>query len=167
MLGSMKRKHNMITNHRTIDYLVVHCSATQPKSDIGAVELDRMHRERGFFRSKPVGNLNLTGIGYHYVIRRNGSVEKGRDDSEVGAHVEGHNSHSIGICLVGGIDAHGKAENNYTLEQMHTLATLLATLRESYPKAKIWGHRDFPKIAKDCPCFDVRAWLTNTCPHLA
>lgn len=134
-----------------VRYLVVHCSATQPKSDIGVKEITRMHRERGF----------LT-IGYHFVIRRNGVIEAGRALDAIGAHVEGWNSRSLGICLVGGIDSTGKPENNFTADQFAALAQLLMELREKFPKASVQGHRDFPNVKKDCPCFDVRSWVKET-----
>lgn len=129
-------------------FLVVHCSATQPKQDIGAAEIERWHRQRRFL-----------AIGYHYVIRRDGTLEKGRPDDTVGAHVEGHNSASVGICLVGGVDAKMKAQDNFTPEQYETLHSLLGDLRVKYPKAEVLGHRDFPQVAKDCPSFDVKGWL--------
>ena len=165
---------------RPINLLVVHCSATPANQNIGAVELDRMHRERGFFRSKPVGNLNLTGIGYHYVIRRDGSIERGRDDSEVGAHAVGFNAKSLGICLVGGVEKSTdvtklstgevtkfKAVDNFTLDQKHTLATLLIKLGVTYQTTNILGHRDLPAVHKDCPSFDVKAWVKATIPTFA
>lgn len=134
-----------------VRYLVVHCSATPAKSDIGAKEITRMHRERGF----------LT-IGYHFVIRRNGTVEKGRDLDAIGAHVEGWNSRSLGICLVGGLDSNMKPQDNFTDEQYASLASLLQELRVGFPKASILGHRDLPNVKKDCPCFDVRSWVKET-----
>lgn len=151
-----------------VQYLVVHCSATPPEQNIGVVELDRMHRERGFLK-----------IGYHYVIRRNGVIEKGRADNEIGAHVEGYNHCSLGICLVGGVahadtvkrDNNGNlisfvAENNFTDDQFHSLALLLEKLRESFPHTTIQGHRDFPNVHKDCPSYDVKTWLADTAPNL-
>ena len=139
---------------RRIDYIVVHCSATPANMDIGAAEIDKWHRERGFSK-----------IGYHYVIRRNGTVEKGRDVSEVGAHVAGHNTNSIGVCLVGGVDANNKskADFNYTYAQMEALDVLLGDLLGGIldpkysPNVKIVGHRDLDP-GKACPCFDVRRW---------
>lgn len=119
-----------------------------------------MHRERGFLK-----------IGYHYVILRDGQIQKGRKDSEVGAHVVGHNVGSLGICLVGGLnDTTGKAENNFTEEQFAALSSLLFKLTLEHPKAKVLGHRDLsPDRNKDgkiqqsewlkvCPCFDVGNW---------
>ena len=131
-----------------IKFLVVHCSATPPNQDIGVPELDRMHRLRGFLK-----------IGYHYVIKRDGTVQKGRLDTEVGAHVEDWNHCSLGICMVGGVDAALKPEANSTEAQYGSLTTLLGTLKGSYPAAVIQGHRDFPQVAKACPSFNVKHWL--------
>lgn len=138
-------------NPATVKYLVVHCSATQAKADIGAKEIDRMHRQRGFMK-----------IGYHFVIRRSGLVEEGRKLTEIGAHVEGFNSCSVGICMVGGLGKDMKAADNFTADQYACLAELLIKLKEQFPSAEVLGHRDFPKVKKDCPCFDVRPWYKET-----
>jgi N-acetyl-anhydromuramyl-L-alanine amidase AmpD len=139
-----------------IKNLVVHCSASKPSLPCDAKVIDRWHRERGFLK-----------IGYHYVILRTGEVQKGRLDTEVGAHVEGHNTGSLGICLVGGLnEITGKAEMNYTPKQFSSLATLLTTLKDTYPKAYILGHRDFPNVHKDCPCMDIREWVKDVVPEL-
>lgn len=151
-----------MASHLPIKNLVVHCSATRPKTFVDASVIERMHRERGFLK-----------IGYHYVILRDGQIQKGRKDSEVGAHVAGHNVGSLGICLVGGLnDTTGKPENNYTEKQLASLSGLLFKLTLEHPKAKVLGHRDLSpdlngdgKIQqsewlKDCPCFDVGNWWT-------
>jgi len=85
---------------RIIDTVIVHCSATKPSMDIGVDVIRQWHMNKGW-----------SDIGYHYVIRRNGAVELGRDldkdgdvDEEIGAHAYGHNATSIGICLIGGVD---------------------------------------------------------------
>lgn len=134
-------------------YIAVHCAATPAGMDIGVKEIDRWHRTKGFLK-----------IGYHFVIRRTGQIELGRDEDEIGAHVQGYNAVSIGVCLVGGVDADdvSKAENNFTKEQFSTLRTLLERLQIQYPDAEVLGHRDFPDVAKACPSFDVRAWLKST-----
>lgn len=134
---------------RSIDKIVIHCSATPPSMDIGAVAIDEWHRIEN----------RWSGIGYHKVIRRNGAVEQGRDLERVGAHAKGHNSHSIGICMVGGVNSEGKAENNFTLHQFSALLDELIALTADYPDAVIVGHRDLPGVRKSCPCFDVSAWL--------
>lgn len=131
-----------------VRFIAIHCSATQPSSEIGVSEIDDMHRARGF-----------ACVGYHYVIRRNGIIEKGRPDTKAGAHVEGYNNRALGICLVGGIDGLGRSRNNFTPEQFASLRQLIAFLRVRFVDAEIKGHRDFPKVAKDCPCFDVGNWL--------
>jgi N-acetyl-anhydromuramyl-L-alanine amidase AmpD len=134
---------------RDIDFLVVHCAATKPKMDVGAKEIRQWHLDKGW-----------ADIGYHYVIRRSGEVEKGRLDEIPGAHVAGHNKNSIGICLVGGIDDDGHPEPNFTQEQFTALDLLLDELVVEYDLTEdaILGHRDFPGVGKACPSFDVRKW---------
>lgn len=135
------------------DYIAIHCSATNEKQNFGAADIDKWHRSKGW-----------ACIGYHYVIKRDGTVEQGRKESQIGAHVADWNAVSLGICLIGGIDAddHNKAEDNYTPEQWTSLIKLLKELKQRYPKAKIQGHRDFPDVHKACPCFDVKTWLATT-----
>lgn len=144
----MAYKSNTKKRERT-DYIAIHCSATG-NQNFGAADIDKWHRKNGW-----------ACIGYHYVIRRNGTVEEGRDEAVIGAHVAGHNEFSIGICMVGGVDAndHTKAVNNFTQEQFDSLKQLLVDLKVRYPEAKIQGHRDFPNVKKACPSFDVKAWL--------
>lgn len=143
----------LFTPRKVTKFIAIHCAATPPSADIGAKEIRQWHRAKGWI-----------DIGYHFVIRRDGRVEKGRPVNVVGAHVEGHNSNSIGICMVGGItsDATKKAANNFTDAQFAALAELLRELKISYPEAEILGHRDFPGVRKDCPSFDVRRWLATT-----
>ena len=94
------------------------------------------------------------GIGYHYVVRRNGLVEAGRPLWEVGAHVANHNRYSIGVCYEGGYDATGKGADTRTPAQKVALRKLLEELHERFPRAVIVGHHDLnPK--KSCPCFDA------------
>lgn len=131
-----------------VRYIAVHCSATPPTMNIGVADIDQWHRKARY-----------SCVGYHYVIRRSGVIEKGRPENKSGAHVHGFNSHAVGVCLAGGVDAEGRPENNYTPAQMQALRELLKVLASRYPRAVIQGHRDFPDVAKACPCFDVRAWL--------
>ena len=135
---------------RDINMIVIHCSATTAKqSQIGVKEIDKWHRQRGFFE-----------IGYHFVIKRSGEIQKGRDIEKIGAHAKGYNETSIGICLVGGIDKRGNPENNFTVAQFDALNALLHELIEQYPDIKvILGHRDLPLVNKACPSFDVSEWL--------
>lgn len=130
-----------------VRFIVVHCSATPPTMNIGRQEIDRWHRQRGFRE-----------IGYHYVIRRDGSIEVGRDLDKVGAHVEGYNAVSYGICLVGGVDADNQPEDNFEKAQKAALIPLIEKLLARSPKAKVLGHRDLPRVNKACPSFDVKEW---------
>jgi len=157
----MNAKPPYIPKHRkATDLLVVHCAATRPTQDIGVREITQWHIQRGF-----------DTVGYHYVIRRDGTVETGRPETAIGAHVKGHNAHSIGICLVGGVNTAGKPENSFLPSQLAALTELLAQLRSRYPDTRILGHRDLsPDLNKDgkitpnefikaCPSFDVATWL--------
>lgn len=136
---------------RNITHIAVHCSASQPdvKTDVNTIR--RWHLQRGF-----------TDVGYHYVIKTDGTLQIGRDESRTGAHVEGHNASSIGVCLIGGIDKAGRSVNNFSSAQFDALSHLLVDLKKRYPGAVIQGHRDFPGVKKDCPCFDVKSWLKTT-----
>ncbi|PVZ16426.1 MULTISPECIES: N-acetylmuramoyl-L-alanine amidase [unclassified Pseudomonas] len=158
--------NNTLTKRKRTSLLVVHCSATRRDQDIGALQITQWHQQRGW-----------ATIGYHYVIRRNGTLETGRDEACVGAHVAGHNAESIGICLVGGVDMLGKPENNFTAAQFETLHGLLGELRSRYPATRIVGHRDLSpdrngdnhvtpnEWLKACPSFDVGAWLMLNPPR--
>ncbi len=138
---------------RTIKHIVVHCSATRRSMDIGAKEIRKWHKDKGW-----------NDIGYHYVIRRDGSVEKGRKENVIGAHVKGYNKHSIGICMVGGVDGYNDPQDNFTSDQYETLRLLIDGQKEKHPKAKVLGHRDFPNVNKACPCFDVIPWYADLKP---
>lgn len=134
---------------RQITGIIVHCSATPQDIDIGADEIRQWHKAKGW-----------SDIGYHYVIRRDGALEEGRPVELVGAHAKGHNTGTIGICLVGGTDAENKdkAEANYTISQYIAVYNLILHLIGKYGLeiTDVKGHRDLPGVAKACPCFDVQ-----------
>tara|TARA_Y100001970_G_scaffold164485_1_gene200971 strand:- start:558 stop:1058 length:501 start_codon:yes stop_codon:yes gene_type:complete len=132
-------------------YIVIHCSQTRPSQKIGAKEIDRWHRERGWLK-----------IGYGKVIKRDGTVEQGRGDDEIQAHVKGYNHCSYGLCLVGGAKEENwkEEEDNFTGEQWESLKKLLEELLLKYPDAQIVGHRDLDE-SKFCPSFSVRTYLLN------
>lgn len=153
---------------RSINMVVVHCSATkrnqtqnigQGHEPIGSRVIDHWHKERGW-----------SGIGYHFVIREDGVLETGRPLAKAGAHAYGYNKHSIGVCMVGGLDINGSPDNNFAPKQFETLRSLLDALQFAFPEASILGHRDLsPDVNGDgiiepwewlkaCPCFDVKQW---------
>ena len=130
---------------RTITLIVVHCSAVRPDQTSSAKEIEKWHKDRGF-----------NGIGYHYVIRRNGEIEPGRPESVIGAHChvkgQNHNKHSIGVCYEGGLDIRGQPADTRTAEQKVAMRRLLEDLHRRYPRAFIVGHHDL-NPAKNCPGF--------------
>lgn len=128
--------------------IFIHCSATKPSMDIGANEIRKWHKERGW-----------SDIGYHFVIKRDGTIEDGRPVYAVGAHVQGWNSRSVGVCLVGGVSEKNanQHEANFTPEQMESLRGLLDKLKVKYPSAAIMAHHDV--APKACPSFDLKLWL--------
>ena len=136
---------------RQIKYLVVHCSATPEGRNHTAKDIDAWHRQRGF-----------DGIGYNYVIRLDGTVEEGRDVNKIPSHVKGYNKESIGICYIGGIDKNTlQPKDTRTAAQKEALKKLLTELKKLYPQAEILGHRDFPNVAKACPCFNAKIEYKN------
>ena len=147
-----------------IDSIIIHCSATKAGQNIGKKEINQMHVSRGF-----------QCIGYNYVIRLDGTVEVGRSLTIDGAHCNSkgfsgisYNKHSIGICYVGGLDAHGKAADTRTPAQKKALRELIAKLVKEYDIKEVLGHRDTsPDLDGDgivepcewtkmCPCFDAK-----------
>ena len=135
---------------RDIDKIIIHCSATYNHMDVGAEWIDKLHKSFGW-----------KGIGYHFVIRRDGSLELGRDISAVGSHAKGHNASSIGVCWIGGLSDEGRPEDNRTHHQKKAMLSLVNKLLVLYPEAEVLGHRDLPGVSKACPCFDVKSWLED------
>ena len=128
---------------RTITMLVIHCSAVRPDQTSSAAQIDTWHRKQGFH----------LGIGYHYVVRRNGAIESGRPEWMVGAHCKNHNAHSLGICYEGGLNIRGQPADTRTEAQKAALRWLLRQLYRTYPKALIIGHHDL-NPHKACPCIE-------------
>jgi len=129
------------------DTIVVHCAQTPKDMDIGADEITKWHKQRGF-----------DTIGYHFVIRRDGTIETGRDIKAVGAHAVQVNGTSIGICLVGGGTPDMSWENNFNPEQFKSLKTLILKLKDDYEIEKIIGHYQVDS-KKACPSFEIPKWL--------
>ncbi|MGC6484841.1 MAG: N-acetylmuramoyl-L-alanine amidase [Candidatus Puniceispirillales bacterium] len=122
-----------------IRYLVVHCSDTPDDEMLTAGDIHAMHLGFGW-----------DGIGYHAVITRDGVIERGRPEYWVGAHVYGHNTESLGVCLIG--------RHDFTPAQMDALLVIMHDWKNRYPRAEICGHCDFDNTEKTCPNFDARDW---------
>ena len=129
--------------------LIVHCSATPEGRPVTVQEIDTWHKKQGW-----------TKIGYHWVIYLDGSVHKGRDEGEQGAHTIGQNANSIGVCYIGGCAKDGlKPKDTRTPEQKAALIRLLKDLKQRYPGVTIHGHREFAN--KACPSFDAKTEYEN------
>lgn len=135
----------MMASSASVKYIVIHCSATRSTRDYTAEQLLRDHKTRGF-----------RTVGYHFYIRRDGSVTQHRKLLEVGAHCRPWNRCSIGICYEGGLDADGHPADTRTPEQTEQFILLLMRIVKIFPGVRIRGHRDMPgSIPKACPCFDA------------
>lgn len=134
---------------RTIKYIAIHCTATQPNAKIESIL--KYWRNVKKWKSP----------GYHYIIEANGHITQLLPDSEISNGVAGFNSVTVNVSYIGGIDQNGKPKDTRTPEQIITLEQTLRSLKKRYPLAKIQGHKDFPNVKKACPSFDVKNWLTT------
>jgi N-acetyl-anhydromuramyl-L-alanine amidase AmpD len=146
------------SNSRVMNTIVIHCSATKEDKDYSVADIKKWHLQRGF-----------NDVGYHFIIKLDGTIEIGRSLDKVGAHVAGNNTGSIGICYIGGLDSLGRAKDTRTNNQKEALKTLVDTITACIPTIKeIKGHRDYSKdlnkngkiesfeYIKTCPCFEVK-----------
>ena len=150
LLAKVENGKNMMSAD-SVRFLVLHCSASRCNQDYSVEQLRRDHKARGFY-----------DIGYHFYIRKDGTMTQHRKLLEVGAHARPYNRCSIGICYEGGLDEQGKPCNTMTTEQETRLIDLFRNLKILFPKAKIVGHRDLPGTTpKECPCLDAGSWAAR------
>ena len=133
---------------RKIDTIILHCADTEEGQDFTVFDIDRWHKQRGWIC-----------VGYHYVIRLDGTVEHGRPEEAVGAHCLHQNHNSLGICYIGG-RRNGHFTDTRTPAQLASMEKLVKQLLQKYPDARVCGHHDF-NAEKACPCFDARAWARS------
>jgi N-acetylmuramoyl-L-alanine amidase len=134
---------------RDINNIVLHCTATPQNTSVASIQ--RHWREVNKWR-KP---------GYHFIILPDGKVINLLPIEEVSNGVAGHNSDSIHISYIGGVEGKGRAVDNRTDAQKESQIRLLLDLKKRFPDADIKGHRDFPGVTKGCPSFDVKTWLVD------
>lgn len=130
-----------------IKYLTVHCAATPEGRDVKADTISAWDIER------------FGQISYHWVVELDGTMKRTLPDDRRGAHVGKNNTGNIGICYVGGVDKANKPKDTRTPAQKKALRDLIKIYQHQYPGIIIRGHRDWPKVAKACPSFDVAAWI--------
>lgn len=129
---------------REIKYIAVHCTATPQTTSIDSI--------RNFWKK----NLGWKMPGYHFIIKPDGEIVELLSIDQVSNGVAGYNSKTINVCYLGGVDKNNKPIDNRTEAQKKALNTKLTELKKKFPKAIIQGHRDFPKVAKACPCFNAK-----------
>ena len=133
---------------RSINQIIIHCSATPEGRDVTVDQIRRMH----------IQDNHWNDIGYHYVIYRDGSIHPGRPLAKEGAHTKNHNAHSIGICYIGGMDSeYKKAKDTRTPQQKEALVQLVKQLFELFGPRQGNGHNEY--AAKACPSFSVKDWV--------
>lgn len=143
---------------RAILYIVVHCTATDPHTTVDSIQR--------YWRAAPPAGKGWKYPGYHYLIKTDGATVHLLPEDKIANGVAGHNVNSLHLSYIGGIDPLGRPKDTRTLDQQLVMLGLLKKLKAKYPKATICGHRDFPGVHKDCPSFDVRAWLKEVAPEL-
>ena len=102
-----ENKLSLIKNK--ISLLVIHCSDTPDDKHLTGIDIHNMHLSFGW-----------DGVGYHKIIQRDGTVENGRPEYWIGAHVYEHNQESLGICLIG--------KNQFTKKQFNSLEVPTGTV---------------------------------------
>tara|TARA_Y100000401_G_scaffold117424_2_gene126196 strand:+ start:17018 stop:17440 length:423 start_codon:yes stop_codon:yes gene_type:complete len=128
------------------DHIVIHCAATPDDRDVTAADIKRWHVE----------DNGWDDIGYHFVIRRNGLVEAGRDIKMSGAHARAVNGRSVGICLIG--------TREFDIRQWNALKDTIIMLLKLYPDSKVIGHSDVEPAKPHCPGFNVANWFKEAIP---
>ncbi|MCW3168913.1 N-acetylmuramoyl-L-alanine amidase [Chryseobacterium sp. 09-1422] len=129
---------------REIKYIAVHCTATPQTTSIDSI--------RNYWKT----SLKWKMPGYHFIIKPDGEIVELLSIDQVSNGVAGYNSKTINICYIGGVDKNLKPIDNRTEAQKKSLLAKLTELKKKFPKAIIQGHRDFPKVAKACPCFNAK-----------
>lgn len=142
---------------REVTELVVHWTETPTNKNIGSEELNDLHVAFG-----------LDGLGYHYVIRRDGTLQRGRPVNIIGQHAptNNHDQRSIGIVFVGGINAPSGTPNldsfisaqSLTRSQLNTFDHICRAFYAVFPGGQIIGHSEIDEDEFD-PGFSVTEYV--------
>jgi hypothetical protein len=145
-----------------LKYLVIHCTATPAGREVTAAEIRRWHT------AAPPAGRGWKQVGYTDLIHLDGKVERlvaNNEDAtvdpwEVTNGAAGYNTVSRHIVYVGGLSRDGKrAQDTRTAAQKAALAAYVRKFHAEHPEVRIVGHRDLPGVHKECPSYDVAAWL--------
>lgn len=132
---------------RKITHIVLHCTATPQTATVKSIQ--------NYWKNQ----LGWKSPGYHHIIMPDGTVVNLQPIEQPSNGVAGHNANSIHISYIGGVDAKGKAVDNRTPLQIQSQIDLIKKYKAMFPAAAVVGHRDFAGVTKECPSFDVKAWL--------
>ena len=132
---------------RSINHIVLHCTGTRQDASVGAIV--RYWKEV----------LGWKNPGYHFIIDQDGKITNLLTIDKVANGVKGHNSDSIHISYIGGLNRSGKSTDTRTPAQYTAMAGLVVAFQSVYPRAKVLGHRDFAGVKKECPSFDASKFL--------
>lgn len=140
-----KGKIDIPFTRRSIKTIVNHCAATPEGKHFDANDINAWHKDRGW-----------SGIGYHFVILLDGTIEVGRPIGQTGAHTRGKNTGSVGIGYIGGVTRDGKqAKDTRTAAQKAAMLWLNQELADMYGVTRISGHNEY--ASKACPSFQVKS----------
>jgi N-acetylmuramoyl-L-alanine amidase len=129
---------------RKIDYIVIHCTATQSNTKKEAI--------LSYWKN----TLKWKTVGYHRLIDANGVIHELAKFEQITNGVKGYNSESIHFSYIGGIDESGRPKDTRTLKQKESLLYLVKQAKKQFPNAIVQGHKDFKGVAKACPSFDAK-----------
>jgi len=130
---------------REVHSIIIHCSASKVDLKTNAKTIHKWHLDRGF-----------SGCGYHFVITGDGTIQYGRDTKNIGSHAKGHNTGTIGVCYIGGVDSKGKViVDSMNEAQSHSMKTIIRTLKKIYGSKTVIGHNELPYVNKACPCLSM------------
>ncbi|MND74232.1 N-acetylmuramoyl-L-alanine amidase [compost metagenome] len=132
---------------REIKYIVLHCTATQPNATVESI--------KNYWKN----TLKWSNPGYHYLIGSDGFIHELLPEEKVSNGVAGYNLNSVHVSYIGGVDKTGAPKDTRTPQQLASMKSIVQRLKDKYPEAKTLGHRDFPRVKKACPSFDVSNWL--------
>ena len=131
-----------LTNRSATNRIIFHHAAhllNGPSTNCTAAQIHEWHQKR-----KSNSGRNWSGIGYHYIIQKNGLIETGRPDETLGAHVQGHNHDSIGICFAGHLSFEPPSQ-----AQITSAILLVRDLFNKYGTLEITGHGNV--VETECP----------------
>ena len=143
----------MARDRERTDLIVVTDTMTHARQDIGTRTIAKQAIDEGVYS-------DAGPLGVHFLIRRSGTIEIGRDMLAEGQHLLGYNDVAVYIMLVGGATRQGEREDNSTREQRKSLEILTKLLWRIYPSA-ILAPQD-ALCGMGGPSLDLYAWEVET-----